>query len=75
MNFVGEEDTDNGACVTGIFADEVGTARGRRRRVAIVSHSNSLYGAGRSLLELVLSLRSMGLDVGVVLPQGGLLEQ
>ena len=48
---------------------------GHLRRVAIVSHTNCLYGAGRSLLELVLSLRSMGLEVGVVLPPGGLLEK
>jgi glycosyltransferase involved in cell wall biosynthesis len=49
--------------------------RGPLHRVAIVSHTNCLYGAGRSLLELVLSLRSMGLEVGVALPRGGLLER
>jgi glycosyltransferase involved in cell wall biosynthesis len=43
--------------------------------VGIVSHTNCLYGAGRSLLELVRSLRNMGLEVGVVLPAGGLLEK
>ena len=48
---------------------------GRLRRVVIVSHSNSLYGASRSLLELVHSLHSMGLEVAVVLPQGGELEK
>lgn len=48
---------------------------GQLRRVAIVSHSNSLYGASRSLLELVRCLHSMGLDVGVILPQGGALEK
>ena len=44
------------------------------RRVAIVSHTGSLYGAGRSLLELVGSLRSMDLGVGVALPRSGMLE-
>jgi len=48
---------------------------GHLRRVAIVSHTNCLYGAGRSMLELVRSLRNMGLEVGVVLPAGGLLEK
>jgi glycosyltransferase involved in cell wall biosynthesis len=39
----------------------------------LVSHTNSLYGAGRSLLELVRCLLREGLDVGVALPAGGLL--
>ena len=47
--------------------------RSRPRRVALVSHTNSFYGAGRSLLDLVRCLLREGLDVGVALPAGGLL--
>jgi len=39
------------------------------RRIAILSPTGSLYGAGRSLLELVASLRQMELEVGVILPR------
>ena len=61
--------------MTDMFDGSVRNRSGGLRRVAIVSHSSSLYGAGRSLLELVRSLISAGLEVGVVLPRGGMLEQ
>ncbi len=61
--------------MTDMFNGSVRVRPGGLRRVAIVSPSSSLYGASRSLLELVRSLRSMDLEVGVVLPQGGMLDQ
>jgi glycosyltransferase involved in cell wall biosynthesis len=45
------------------------------RRVAVVSHTNTLYGAGRSLLELVDCLLLAELSVAVALPMAGPLEK
>ena len=45
------------------------------RRVVIVSHSSNLYGAGRSLLELVRCLTQRGLEISVLVSAEGMLAK
>ncbi len=40
-------------------------------KILFVSNTNSLYGANRSMLELIKYLRAMGDDVAVLLPKNG----